>query len=103
MSALTIGGITARTVLERMRWNTALALKIKLGHKLFGLLVIFIAQITLLLGGIAYADRGHPIAETLVIIEFIFFIVLSVTFEVLFRIFRAKELPFRELETIMTR
>jgi glucan phosphoethanolaminetransferase (alkaline phosphatase superfamily) len=43
MSLLTIGGITARTVLEKSKWNTILALRIKLGHKIFGLLVIFLA------------------------------------------------------------
>jgi hypothetical protein len=84
MTALTVGGITARTVLERLKWNTALALKIKLGHKLFGLLVIFISQITLVLGGIAYSERGHPIAKTLVILEIILFFILSIIFEVMF-------------------
>ena len=91
MSLLTIGGITARTVLERLKWNTALALKIKLGHKLFGSVVMILAQITLILGGKAYADRGHSLAETLVIIETIFFFILVIGFEILFQIYRKKE------------
>jgi|LauGreDrversion4_2_1035121.scaffolds.fasta_scaffold224039_2 hypothetical protein len=84
MSLLTIGGITARLFLEKSRWNTVMALRIKLGHKLFGALVIFLAQITLVLGGIAYADRGHSLAETLVIIETVIFFVLVFAFEILF-------------------
>jgi len=43
MSLLTIGGITARMILEKSRWNTVLALRIKLGHKLFGCVVMFLA------------------------------------------------------------
>ena len=43
MSLLTIGGITARIILERSKWNTVLALRIKLGHKVFGWVVIFLA------------------------------------------------------------
>ena len=43
MSLLTIGGITARLTLEKSKWNTILALRIKLGHKIFGCLVIFLA------------------------------------------------------------
>ena len=78
-------------------------LRIKLGHKLFGLLVIFLSQFTLLLGGISYADRGHPLAETLVIIEIIVFFVLVVVFEILYQLFKRKEQPFREIQEVMTR
>jgi hypothetical protein len=103
MSLLTIGGITARMILEKSRWNTVLALRIKLGHKLFGCVVMFLAQITLVLGGIAYAERGHPLAETLVIIETIFFFVLVIAFEILFQIYRKREQPFSEIGEVMTR
>jgi hypothetical protein len=55
MSALTIGGITARMLLEKTIWNSVLAIRIKIGHKLFGYLVILVSQVALLTGGIAYA------------------------------------------------
>lgn len=97
MSLLTIGGITARMFLEKSRWNSVMALRIKLGHKLFGAVVMLLAQITLVLGGIAYAERGHPLAETLVIIETVFFFVLVIVFEVLFQLYKKKEQPFREI------
>lgn len=42
MTLLTIGGITASTILERTKWNTVLALRIKHGHGLFGYLVMII-------------------------------------------------------------
>lgn len=84
MSALTIGGITSRLLLEKSKWNTALVLRIKMGHKLFGYLVILVSQVSLVTGGIAYADRGHTIAKTLVIIEIILFTILVVAFEIFF-------------------
>ena len=84
MSALTIGGITARMLLEKTTWNTVLALRIKMGHKLFGYLVLLISQVALLTGGLAYADRGNALAETLVILEVILFSVLIITFEIFY-------------------
>jgi hypothetical protein len=62
MSALTIGGITARLLLEKTTWNTTLALRIKMGHKLFGYLVLLISQVALVTGGLAYAERGNELA-----------------------------------------
>jgi hypothetical protein len=84
MSLLTIGGITSRLLLEKSKWKTVTALRVKMGHKLFGWLVIFLAQVTILLGGLAYAERGHPLAETLVIIETVVFFVSVIIFELLF-------------------
>lgn len=43
MSALTIGGIAARMLLEKTTWNTVLAVRIKMGHKLFGYLVLLVS------------------------------------------------------------
>lgn len=103
MSLLTIGGITARMILEKSKWNTVLAMRIKLGHKIFGCLVIFLAQINIILGGISYADRGHPLAKTLVIVETVVFFILVIAFEVMFQIYKKKEQPFREINDVMTR
>ena len=45
----------------------------------------------------AYEERGHPLAETLVIVEIVVFFILVIAFETLFRIYRKKEQPFREI------
>ena len=87
MSALTIGGITSRLLLEKTLWNSVLAIRIKIGHKLFGYLVILLSQVTLLLGGIAYSER-RPLAKTLVIFEVIIFTLLVTIFEIRFQIYR---------------
>jgi hypothetical protein len=84
MSLLTIGGITSRLFLEKSKWNTMFTLRVKLGHKVLGLLVIFIAQLNLIMGGISYSERGHPLAKTLVIIQFSLFFTLVVIFEILY-------------------
>jgi Cytochrome b5-like Heme/Steroid binding domain len=103
MSALTIGGITSRLLLEKAKWNTSLALNIKMGHKLFGYLVIFVSQVTLVTGGLAYAERGHTLARILVILEVILFAILVIVFEIFFRNYRGKEQPFKEVNEIISR
>ena len=103
MSALTIGGIVARMLLEKTTWNTVLAVRIKMGHKLFGYLVLLVSQVALLTGGLAYADRGNALAETLVIFEVILFSVLVITFEIFFQVYKKKEQPFREVQARIPR
>lgn len=90
VSALTIGGIVARMLLEKTTWNTLLPVRIKTGHKLFGYLVLLVSQIALLTGGLIYGNK-HPLAKTLVILEIVLFSVLIVIFEVLFQIYKRKE------------
>jgi hypothetical protein len=68
MSMITIGGIVSRKVLHSSRWNTSLALNIKLGHKIFGYLSLILAQATVITGGIKYDSKGHPKAKGLVIL-----------------------------------
>ena len=68
MSIITIGGIVSSKVLQSSRWNTTLALNIKLGHKLFGYLTLLLAQVTVITGGIKYDSKGHPKAKGLVIL-----------------------------------
>ena len=51
----------------------------------------------------AYSERGHPLAETLVIAETVVFFALVILFEVLFQIYKKKEQPFREINDVMTR
>jgi len=98
VSALTIGGITARMLLEKTTWNTTLALRIKMGHKLFGYLVLFVSQVALLTGGLSYGDfHNSALAKTLVILEVILFFVLIATFEIFFQVYKRKEQPFREV------
>jgi hypothetical protein len=78
------GGIAARYTSENSRWNTAKTLKMKLGHKIFGYLVLFIAQITLLLGGLSYSSwNGSSLAKALSIVGMISVIVLVIIFETL--------------------
>jgi len=103
MSALTIGGITTRMLLEKTVWNTVLALRIKMGHKLLGYIVILVSQVALLTGGIAYSGRGHPLAKTLVILEVILFAILVLLFEILYQVYRRKEQPFRDVQERITR
>jgi Cytochrome b5-like Heme/Steroid binding domain len=99
-----LGGILTRWKLERQRWGTADVLKLKFGHQLFGYLVIGVSQVTLLLGGLAYADGGgSKLAETLSIILFITFFGLIVLFEILFRMFKRRETPFVEPERMIPR
>jgi hypothetical protein len=73
-------------LLEKTTWNTALALKIKMGHKLFGYLVLLVSQVALVTGGLAYAERdqSNSLAETLVILEVILFSILIITFEIFY-------------------
>ena len=68
MSILTIGRIVSRKVLHSTRWNTSLALNIKLGRKIFGYLTFLFAQVTVITGGIKYDSKGHPKAKGLVIL-----------------------------------
>jgi hypothetical protein len=68
MSMITIGGIVSRKVLHSTRWNTSLALNIKMGHKLFGYLSLILAQATVITGGIKYESKGHPVVKGLVIL-----------------------------------
>jgi hypothetical protein len=68
MSLITIGGIISRKILHSFRWNTTLALNIKLGHKLFGYLSLLLAQATVITGGIKYESKGHPVVKGLVIL-----------------------------------
>ena len=63
-----MGRIISRKVLHSTRWNTSLALNIKLGHKLFGYLTLLLAQVTVITGGIKYESKGHPKAKGLVIL-----------------------------------
>ncbi len=91
VSALTIGGIVARMLLEKTTWNTQLAVRIKMGHKLFGYLVLLVSQVALLTGGLKYGSNNRPLAKTLVILEIVLFTVLIVIFEVLFQIYKRKE------------
>ena len=100
MSALTIGGITTRLLLERTRWNTALALRIKTGHKFFGYLTLLISQINIYFGGQAYSTNK---AESLVLAELIVFFVLIALFETFFQLYRRKEQPFRPITDTISR
>ena len=90
-------------LLEKTTWNTVLAVRIKMGHKLFGYLVLLVSQVALLTGGLAYADRGNALAETLVIFEVILFSVLVITFEIFFQVYKKKEQPFREVQARIPR
>jgi Cytochrome b5-like Heme/Steroid binding domain len=103
MSLLTIGGITTRLLLEKSRWNTGIALRIKMGHKLFGYLILFVTQVTLVTGGLAYADRGYSLAKSLVIAEIVVFSFLVLIFEIFFQIYKRKEQPFKEVGEIISR
>ena len=51
----------------------------------------------MLTGGLAYADRGNALAETLVILEVILFSVLIITFEIFYQVYKRKEQPFRDV------
>jgi hypothetical protein len=62
VGALALGGFIARMLLEKTTWNTVLALRIKMGHKLFGYLVLLVSQIALLTGGMTYAERGNTLS-----------------------------------------
>ena len=68
MSIITIGGIVSRKVMHSSRWNTSVALNIKLGHKLLGYLSFILAQVTVITGGIKYESKGHPVVKGSVIL-----------------------------------
>lgn len=98
------GGIFARYTSENSRWNTAKTLKMKIGHKVLGYLVLFTAQITLILGGLSYANyNGSSLAKALAIIGMISVIILVIIFETLLQLFKKKEAPFIDSSLIITR
>ena len=92
-----IGGIFARYQLESARWKTSLILKMKIGHKLFAALVIVLAQIAILLGGLAYSERvGKNLAKNLVIAAFVAFFGILIILEIFYRLYLRKETPFSD-------
>lgn len=79
-----LGGILSRRTSDHSRWNTASFLKVKLGHKLFGYLILFVSQVALLLGCLSYSEgNGGPLAKTIGIIGFIIVLGLVAIFELL--------------------
>lgn len=79
-----MGGVVARYTSENSRWNTASTLRMKLGHKIFGYLTLFVAHITLILGGLSYSSfNGVNTARNLTIVGMVSVIVLIITFETL--------------------
>ena len=78
-----------------MRWSTGSILRGKLGHKLFAYLTIFLAQVTLLLGGIAYYNLNG--SQTILIVSIVLFgafFLITGLIEFLFRRFRKQETSF---------
>jgi hypothetical protein len=82
VGVLVIGGLIARWQLQRSTWSTARSLLGKMGHSFFGYIVLLVSQVTLITGGIAYADRGIDLAFTLVMVEVSLFVALTILSEV---------------------
>lgn len=40
VTLITVGGVFSRSMMRRLKWKTHVALKIKTGHRIFGLLLI---------------------------------------------------------------
>jgi hypothetical protein len=51
---IVIGGFMVGITLNTLRWNTAFVLKMKLGHKIFGYLLLALSQFAILTGGQKY-------------------------------------------------
>lgn len=82
VGVLVIGGIIARWQLERSTWSTVRSLLGKTGHSFFGYIVLLVSQVTLITGGLAYADRGIDLAFTLVMVEVGLFVALTIISEI---------------------
>lgn len=90
-----LGGIAARYTSENARWNTVKLLQLKMGHKLFGYLLLIVAQVTLLLGSLAYSEgNGGEMSKTLGIVGMVIIIVLVTLFEISSQIYKKKEQVF---------
>ncbi len=80
VAILALGGILIGTLLNTLRWKTALLMKFKAGHKLFGMLMITLSQISVLTGGLKWAN-SFPDSRPLVIVHFIVFFLLCILIE----------------------
>jgi cytochrome b561 len=49
------GGFFLKSIMSEMKWKTGLMLKMKLFHKIFGYILLAIAQINIILGIIRYS------------------------------------------------
>lgn len=77
-------------------------MKIKGGHKLFGFFMIILSQVSVLTGGLKWANT-YPDAKPLVIVHFIVFFLLVILIEGIYQRFIRKENAFVELTNTISR
>eukprot|EP00347_Sterkiella_histriomuscorum_P024123 403332230 len=77
---IVIGGIMTGVQLYAVRWNTQLVLRVKLGHKIFGYILIFVSQIAIVLGGFkwsSFSNQNNPYVIAHIVVFFLVLIVLE--------------------------
>ncbi len=75
-----IGGLVARLMLERSKWNTKWNLRIKMTHRVFGVLLLLFSQSPLVTGQFFYA-LNHHVANNIMIVHMVLWPILLIVFE----------------------
>ena len=102
VGVIVLGGVIAAIASYSVRWNTALVLKIKFGHKLFGYLMIFLSQIAIVLGGYkwsSYEEKSNPY----VVIHIVIFFLIVIICEGIYYRFNLKETAYVEPKNVISR
>jgi hypothetical protein len=53
---IVLGGVFNRSMMQRLRWRSSLMFRIKMGHRLFGYLMLLLSEIAILTGSLKYAS-----------------------------------------------
>jgi cytochrome b involved in lipid metabolism len=89
-----MGGVASRSILRRSKWNTALALRFKHGHRLAGYFLILMALGGIMAGIYFYrVNPKHPSDFPLEWVHGVTFVFVVVIVEFLYRHYNKHEIP----------
>ncbi|CDW84971.1 cytochrome b5-like heme steroid binding domain containing protein [Stylonychia lemnae] len=101
VTLIVLGGVFTRSMMNRLRWKTHLILKIKFGHRMFGLALITLSQFSILTGGLKYSTWAEYM-KPLPITHISIFFLTSFVIEIIHQRYKTQEQPFRVPDEIMT-
>lgn len=93
---IALGGVYARSMTRRLKWQTRAIHRIQGIHKMFGRLMIILAQVTILLGVIQWNENYSTYANPLGIVNIVVYFGIVLILEFVFQLVKlSKPLPYK--------
>eukprot|EP00350_Pseudokeronopsis_sp_OXSARD2_P005261 CAMPEP_0170545666 /NCGR_PEP_ID=MMETSP0211-20121228/4033_1 /TAXON_ID=311385 /ORGANISM="Pseudokeronopsis sp., Strain OXSARD2" /LENGTH=134 /DNA_ID=CAMNT_0010849687 /DNA_START=32 /DNA_END=436 /DNA_ORIENTATION=- len=94
---IALGGLLQVVMKRYSKWKTALIRWVALAHKVFGILIIVVAQVAILTGILSYANKvNRDELKFLALVHVIVFVIGGVVLEISYQIRKRKLVEFAD-------